>query len=203
MGFVNINTNFSIDSPDNFWVQNPQMIYFEPYSELYNSDVSPNHSHSSRTMWVINFMQNPDESENIFYRLGLKERKQMLTNMLCPELDWEDAVFKKCFDSFPIHCMSSVKRNLKIASESLVKTTVLIGDTELTLDESHIEIDERGKKYVVNIKGTAPQIMKLQKDFNVILERFDKLAEKYITEKSKIRVQGGGRISKGESDTFW
>lgn len=203
MGFVTINTNFTLESPDNFWVQNPQMIFFAPYDELYNMDKSKNHSHSSRTMWVINFMQNPDDVENIFYRLPIEDRKEMLSSTFHKKLDWEDPVFKKCYNAFPTHCMSSIKRNLKIASESLGKTTELISETELTLDESIIKMDDRGKEYVLNIKGTAPQIMKLQKDFNIILERFDKLADKYITEKSKTRVQGGGRITKGESSDFW
>lgn len=204
MGFVNINTNFSIDSPDNFWVQNPQMIYFEPYSELYNSDVSPNHSHSSRTMWVINFMQNPDDKENIFYRMSYENRKNTLSKTFHPELDWEDELFNKCYNSFPRDSMDSIKRSLKTIADSFDKNTRLIASTELTLDKTEVKIDPNsGKEYAINIKGTSSQILKIQKDINVIMERFEKIYDKYVSNKSKTKAVGNATISKGESGGFW
>ena len=55
---------FVLDSPPKFWELNPQFAYLPPYSKLYKRDSKKDHSHSSKTMWVIIFMLSPDEDEN-------------------------------------------------------------------------------------------------------------------------------------------
>lgn len=204
MSFVNIDINFSLDSPDDFWIMNPQLRYYPPYSELYDRDKSENHSYSSRAMWVINFMQNPDEKENLFFRQSEQQRKEMLSATLAKDLNWQDDLFKKCYSSFPIDCMTSLKRNLSDLMKSLQKNIELIGNTALTLDKTEVKTDPKnGKDYALQIKGTAKQVTDIQKNIKALMQAIDGLMKKYVAEKSTLKAEGGAKISKGEQKVFW
>ena len=61
----------------NFWEVNPQLVYIPPFSELYNKDKSKNKEKSSKNMWCIFFMSDPDEDKNKFYRIPEKERLEI------------------------------------------------------------------------------------------------------------------------------
>lgn len=188
--FVNIGNG---DPDQNWWELNPWMKYFKPYNEVYEKV-----KESSKWMWVIFFLCDPDEEQNKYYRMTEKERIEMLSETYLKKHNWNDPLFVKCKQSYPFDCMSAVKRAYKQEKDQLVKRAQLIADTELTLD--HTDVVE-GK--MVTIKGTATQINTLQKDALKVYENYEKIEAKFIAEKETIKAKGGARISKGEKKGFF
>ena len=183
-----------MDALNRFWELNPQLIYVNPISSLYRWDTSLNREVSSRIMWYINFMQNPDEEDNVFYRFDIDQRKSMLIENFNIDEDLLDIdVVKEVYNNFSILCMTSIKRALKVELDSINKRKKLMEETELTLDETVIE---NGKSII--IKGTASQINNLQKDFIKIMDNYEKVQAKYNTEKASLQAKGGQYIPKGE-----
>jgi len=173
--FVNIGNG---DPDQDWWELNPWMKYYKPYSEVYEKA-----KESSKWMWVIFFLCDPDEEQNKYYRMTEKERIEMLSETYLKKHNWNDPLFVKCKLSYPFDCMSAVKRAYKQEKDQLVKRAQLIADTELTLD--HTDVVE-GK--TVTIKGTATQINTLQKDALKVYENYEKIEAKFIAEKETIKA---------------
>lgn len=189
-------SNFSEDAIDKFWKLHPQLIYMIPFNLLYAQDKSEDKKESSKLMWYINFMNNPDENNNIFYRIDLEERKKMLLRTIQLDEDLlEDDIVKECEKAYLYTCLTKIQRSLKVAMDSLEQRHILLRDTKPTLDYTDI-ID--GKP--ITIKGTATQLNVLQKDFPKLIEAYEKAYEKFSTEKATMVAKGGAYIPKGELD---
>jgi len=76
-----INIKKSTDPTINFWGLNPHLIYMRPYSILYNMDESKNKEDSSKTMYCIVWIIDPDEDTNKYYRLPEEERIEICKNL--------------------------------------------------------------------------------------------------------------------------
>lgn len=195
--------NKPFDPDDNWWELNPQMKYYKPFSRLYERDDSPDHTYSSKEMHVIFFMCDPDEELNIYYRMGDKERLEMLKETYAPEVDFEDEVWKECLEAYPFEMLDAIERALKIEKDQLKKRTKLIETTELTLDRTQIIEDSRGGQKTATIKGTATQINQLQKDFPKIMQQYEEVEQRFLKSKEVAKVRGGSKLSKSEEKGFW
>lgn len=194
-----IKINYRIlDQATNFWENNPQFKIYSPFSLLYEKDKSKNKEFSSRQMWTIFFMCDPDEDDNIFYRITSNERKVMLSETFVKDLDWDDPTFVKCLESYPIECMTAVQRAYAEEKNQLQKRAKLISDTELTLDSTEFLGDK-----VIVVKGTATQINMLQKDSLSIYQKYQKIEEEFIKEKQSLRAKGGSKLTKSEKGDLW
>ena len=89
----------------NFWEVNPQLVYIPPFSELYNKDKSKNKEKSSKNMWRIFFMSDPDEDKNKFYRIPEKERLEMLKEVFHPDFDTEKEMVQLCINKYSYICL--------------------------------------------------------------------------------------------------
>ena len=177
------NVNHLLD----FWEVNPLFNLYPPFNKLKKD------KDGSKLMWFIVLMQYPDEEVNIFFRISEEERRKILEeNLIKPK---ESELFEECYNAFPFECLTAVQRALKEETEVLVKRSRLIRDTDLTLDST----DENGKP----VKGTATQINILQKDAPKVYEQYEKLKEKFISEKQSMKGKGGAKLSKTEQGLFW
>lgn len=149
-------------------------------------------------MHVIYFMSDPDDEENIYYRIPSEERLVMLKETYAPDIDTEDSLWQECLMVYPMECLNTVERALKIEKDALSRRAVLIDKTELTLDRTQIV----GDKSVI-IKGTASQINTLQKDFPKIMQQYAQIEQEFFKAKALARVEGGSKLSKSEEDNFW
>lgn len=184
-GFVRINKTFSIDQ--NFWELNPQLVILPPFNKLYKI------KDSSKIMWCIFFMCDPDEDENKLYRLQEEKRKETIEGNYY-KVNWEDPLIKECLEAYPFECMSSIERALKDEKDSLVRRANLFRTTELTLDKTKI-ID--GKSVV--IKGTAIQLDTMRAKTLKIYEEFEKVEAKFKEQKAEeARVYGGRKETASE-----
>lgn len=194
---------FDINSPPKFWEMNPQFVFLPPYSKLYKSDKSKDHSHSSKTMWVIVFMLSPDEDENLFYHRNANERMQILKDFHS-DLDWDNENFLECYTAFPNDCLSSVEREIIKAEKTIEDRVNLINSTKWTLDSTKIVRNEKtGQPTSVTIKGTALQLNTLQKDLEKAINSLEKLKAKYNKEKAERRTKGKKFVHQGQGKEFW
>jgi hypothetical protein len=171
------------------------MVIYKPFNGLYDMDKTKDKEFSSRQMWTIFFMCDPDEDRNIFFRIPFSQRQEMLSDTFVPDLDWENPVFKGCLEQYPFECMNAVQRALAAEKDQLRKRAKLIQDTELSLDR----VDDKGKK----IPGTATQINMLQKDALRIYEAYEQIEAKFLAQKSISAVHGGDKMTKTEKGEMW
>lgn len=194
-----IKINYKIlDQATNFWEVNPQFKIYAPFHLLYDKDKSKTKEYSSRQMWTVFFMCDPDEHDNMFYRMAFNERKKMLSDTFVKDLDWEDTTFIKCMEAYPIECMTAVQRAYAEEKNQLQKRAKLISDTELTLDTT----EYLGDKVIV-VKGTATQINMLQKDSLSIYQKYQKIEDEFIKDKQSVRAKGGSKLTKSEKGELW
>lgn len=182
----------------NFWKLNPQLQYIKPFNKLYESDESINKDLSSKTMWCIVFMCEPDEEINKFLRIPEKERYEMLKETFFSLFDMDDKLIKECLDEYPILCMSSVQRALKDEKEMLMKRASFIKSQEYTLDTYDVVTGQGGRPVRVTMPGTAKQLDTMHKATKSIMDNFKLIENEFFTEKSKSQLKGNRQESKSE-----
>jgi len=163
----------------NFWEVNPQLTYMSPFSELYQSDKSKNKDRSSRDMWCIFFMSDPDEDKNLFYRIPEKERLEMLMEVFHPKFNLEDELVSKAMEEYPTLCLTAVERALKDEKDALTKRAKFLSTADYDFD---------------TMKDLDNAYSKTSK----IYENFEAIEERFIKQKSQSRVKGGRRESASE-----
>ena len=174
---VKINKTFNKD--ENFWILNPQLIYMQPFSDLYLRDKSKEKIKSSQEMWCIFFLSDPDESENIFYRIPYEQRLQMLKETYYPDLNESDELFEKCKDAYVYTCLSTIERTVKEQKDFLVKRTKALINMEYNIDTMK-EIDNA---YARNLK--------INEDFKKVEELFDQ-------SKKELKARGNRALTLSE-----
>lgn len=174
---IKINKNFTPTT--NFWDENPQLIVMKPFSELYNRDKSKGKDNSSREMWCMFFICDPDEDENKFYRIPLEERKQMLKETYYENINYGDELFQFCVEQYPHVCLSALERTLKEQKEHLIKRSKALTTLDYTL-ETMKEIDNA---YARNLK---------------INEDFHKVETLFNNSKKEQTARGGRKLTMAE-----
>lgn len=178
--FVNIKKDFSPDT--NFWNLNPQLTMFKPYYYLYKYDKSANKEISSKQMWMIVFLCDPDPDVNKFFRIPYEQRLKMLKETFYSDFDEDDSTIQKCLEAYPQNMLSAVERALKEEIDSMVERSKWIREYSY----QNNSLDDN-KKF--------DQIRKLTTD---LYKRYEDLENKFIKEKEQSRVRGGRRESKAE-----
>jgi len=148
--FVNVDKSFAPDS--NFWDLNPHFIYVKPFSEIYANDESKNKIQSSKTMWCILWMSDPDEEVNKYYRLPYNDRLEV-----CKEyhstFDVDDTLVGECMSAYEYVCLTSIERILKEEKDALMKRAQFLRsmeynmDTMKALDEARAKSPQLWKNY--------------------------------------------------------
>jgi len=193
-------TKYPINPDLNYWQQNPQVKFIKPFDEIYQIDNGSDTS--SKMMYVITFMCDPDEKENAFFRMNEDTRKLNLTTYY-PEIDWNDPIFIKGLNAYPFEVMDTIQRALKEELESIKIRANLISETPYTLDDylkeedGSLTLDKTGKP--IQVKGTWKQLDDMRKATKKIYEDLDTTIDKYFNKKADdIRVRGGRKESLSE-----
>lgn len=163
----------------NFWEVNPQLVYMPPFSALYTSDKSKNKEKSSKDMWVIFFMNDPDEEKNKFFRIQEEKRLEMLMEVFHPKFNIEDDLIKECSVEYPTLALSSVERALKAEKEALTKRASFLQTADYNYD---------------TMKDLDNAYSKTSK----IYENFEAIEERFMKQKNTSRVKGGRRETASE-----
>lgn len=183
--FIRVNKNFSLTQ--DFWEINPQMRIYPPFNKLYNLP------DSSKIMWCIYFMCDPDEDDNKLYRLEESERRRVIEENY-HKVDWDDPLVLECLEAYPLECMDSIERSLKAEKDSLVSRSKLIRETEPTLDRTVLM---EGKAAVM--KGTALQLDTMRSKTAKIYDELETVIKKFQKHKAEeARVYGGRKETASE-----
>ena len=186
---VHIPSRFNPD--DDFWELNPQLKYYFPFSELYEQDKSKGKTESSKQMWCIVFLEEPDESVNTYARMRSEQRAIMLKETYYPDLDLD--VLSKYRKAWIEECQSSIQRAIKNEIESMYQRSEMLRTTDYTLT-THEVIN--GK--VIKITGTALELDKLRAATPKLMENYEMLEKQFLNKKHNVLVEGKRNLSKSE-----
>lgn len=174
--FSNINKSQS----GNFWELNPHMIYVEPFSNLYLLDKSKNKEDSSKDMWCVLWMTDPDEEVNKYYRVLDKQERLNICTAFNPKFDIEHPQIKECLERYPFLCLTADELAYKLQKDQLIEITQFLATQTIGMDNV---------KEIIDLKAKMP---KIYQDF----EKIDKLFHK---NKSENRVWGNRKLNARET----
>lgn len=168
--FINVKKTF--DPTINYWELNPHLIYLKPYSVLYNEDKSKDKVNSSKTMWCITWMIDPDEDTNKYFRLNEEQRIEVCTEFHS-EFDFNNELVQEIVQAYPEDCLTIIERSLRDTKEFIRKRDKFIKTQEYNFDTMK-DLDDAAAKSVK------------------ILQDYEKIEKQFLEEKSKgIRIKGG------------
>jgi hypothetical protein len=168
--FINIKKTF--DPTINYWELNPHLIYMKPYSTLYNEDKSKDKTESSKTMWCITWLIDPDEDTNKYFRLPEDQRLE-----ICKEFhssfDYENELIQEIMVSYPEDCLTIIERSLRDTKEFIRKRDKFIKTQDYNLSTMK-ELDDAAAKTIK------------------IFQDYEKIEKQFLEYKSKgVRIKGG------------
>ena len=175
--FVNVVSDFSTKA--NFWELNPQLILMQPFHKLYQLDGGA--EQSSKFMWAVYFICDPDESVNKFFKFGKEGVQEMLEETYFKEEspDWNNTIYEECLEAYPEMCLTTIQRAFMMKKRALMKRAKYLNEADYNAS-SMKDLDSAHSK-------TAK-----------IIEEYDKIEEKFFAELNKARVKGGREESKSE-----
>lgn len=174
--FSTINKN----SSGNFWELNPHMIYVEPFATLYSNDKSKNKDKSSKDMWCVLWLTDPDEDVNKYYRIVDRDERIKICKLFNADFDPEHPQILECLDKYPFLCLNADELAYKLQKDQLIEISHFLSKQEITLDTI---------KEIIDLKAKMP---KIYQDF----EKIDKMFQK---NKSEQRVWGNRKLTKRET----
>lgn len=170
-------------NPDyNFWDNNMFISILKPFSNLYDRDSSKNKNHSSKEMVVIFFMCDPDQQENLFYRIPYKERLQMLKETYFSDFNEDDEVIKECIKMYPHVILDAIQRAFKEEIDSMVDR----GERIRSFDYENATLEDMMK--MDKIRGMTLPLAK----------NYEQLENIFLKNQGEARVRGGRGESKAE-----
>lgn len=202
MSIVKINKSFSLGKEGNFWTLNPAMTLYSPYNKLYLADTSRDKTVSSKKMWCIVFLTDPDEEVNPFYNREFDDVVKMLSENFVPDMVWDEPLFVECLNRWPDDCLTPTAKAVKDEITSMGGRAKMMRETEYVLDRSEEVEDSRGNTKIVTFKGTATQLDAMRKATPSLIDNYEKLRASFLSEKS-IKARGERKLTKVEKGNFW
>jgi hypothetical protein len=167
-GFTNIQKSMS--GQENFWELNPHMIHVSPFADLYTVDNSKDKEVSSKHMWCIVWLVDPDEEVNKYYRIPKDERLNVIKSYN-PLFDPTDLDIEDCINQYPYLCMSADELAYKQQKDQLIEISQFLSTQEITME-------------------TIADLIKLKALLPKIYQDFEKIEKSFIKTKNETRVFG-------------
>lgn len=155
----------------NFWELNPHMIHVEPFSDMYIADKTKNKEQSSKDMWCVLWMTDPDEDSNKYYRIFDKEERLGICKSFNTNFDPEHPLIVDALEKYPFLCLTADELAYKLQKDQL------------------IEISQFLSKQEINMMSVG-EIIKLKSQMPKIYQDFEKVDKMFHKNKSESRVWG-------------
>ena len=179
--FINIKKELKPD--ENFWELNPHLRFVNPFSKLYSEDESKNKIDSSKTMWCIFYLSEPDEDINLYYRLSEDEIYEVCKSFH-PKFSIEDEVVLECISVYPEICLTVIERLLKTTKDLFKKRNKFLKEADYNFET------------MTAIDNAIAKTPKMEEDF-------DKIVQKYTeSKKTEIQLYGGRKLTAREKKTI-
>lgn len=156
----------------NFWDLNPHMIYVEPFSDMYQADKSKGKEQSSKDMWCVLWLSDPDEEVNKYYRIADPDERLRICTNFNPQFDNEHPLIQEAVKKYPFLCMDAIERSYKLDKDQLIQISTFLSTQPITLENA---------KEIIDLKAKLPKIY----------QDFDKLDKMFQKNKSEQRIFGG------------
>ncbi len=149
----NFNTNVD------FWEFNPQMKII--FHKFYNDDNSKNKTESSKIMWGIALLVDPNES-NSFRHISYTERLDEIKighfkNKAFPWVEYYDTI-----EIYKNHVLTKPELTLHVMERKLEERIKLLNDTPLTLE--NVELIDKVQLNLTKIEKELKELRKMVKD---------------------------------------
>ena len=154
----------------NFWELNPHMVYVEPFASLYNLDKTKSKEDSSKDMWCILWMTDPDEEVNKYYRIVDKEERLDICKAFHPKFDPDHPLVIEALEKYPFLCLTADELAYKLQKDQLIEISHFLA--KQVIDLTNI-------KEIIDLKAKMP---KIYQDF----EKVDKLFVKNKSDSARV-----------------
>lgn len=188
---ISISKNWNSD--ENYWVLNPIMKTIKKFSVLYEGDKTKNKDKSSRLMWAIALLMDPNDA-NPWRNISEDEKKELIAEdyLRDKKFNWDDPSIKELVDTYENFCLSLAEKELYRYNQKLTQRGDFIAKTTYTMDF----YDEDSGKV---IKGTADQLDKMMLNTGKIFAEMEMIHEKLVKELDLGEGRGGQTESASES----
>ncbi len=166
--------NYDIDS--NFWLQNPQLKYFDNFSNLYSSDTSKNKEESSKLMWSIFLYIDPIKSK--FNRMYEDDKIEEI-KLFNPIFNPKDKVQKELIDKYESLLLSKAKKLFRAWENKLEERERFIGKTKYTAE-------------------TQKMLDTMMANTDKMWKQYNEVKTAMMEDESKTQIKGGRKESKSE-----
>lgn len=175
----------------NFWIENQQLRWMEPYKSLYDRDTSSTKEDSSKIMWCIWLYTDPSY-DNKIYRLSEEDKRSSILSYY-PNFNFEDELINKCLIEYPNNCLTEAAQKFKRSLNSIEKLQEAIDEKLAQEGLTFDELVPIGNNRFLKKDGTAKQILTLKKQMSLLWKEYEPLKRMFEEEQSTVRLYGGGK----------
>lgn len=170
----------------NFWEYNPQLKYLDPFKRLYDDDTSKQKTQSSKTMWCIWMLEDPNYDNKIFQQID--DDKEKVIKNYHPKFDRDEKNTQAVIAVYDNVCLSAVGRSYKAEVKSMVERGHVLSTTPYTFDKYEIDVVTKRQKVV---KGSSGDLDKMRMMTSKIMEGYNAIEKAFRDEQAGARVSGG------------
>lgn len=188
----------------NPYINNPHLMFIEPYKTLYDRDKSKDKKKASNEFYSIFVVSSPDEKENRWMKLSDEKKKEIIAENF--KIDWDDEVIKQGIIDYPSKCMGIAERTLRAIQDKLLERDKFLKESPYTMD--YYKKDEFGK-YISRgnafVFSSLPpkEIDSMIKLTTPLYEELAKAQKLFAIEKDNISIRGQRRATDFEDGSLF
>jgi len=177
---------------EDYWSLHPVMKEFSPCKAMYAKDKSKGKKDSSRIMWAVAMLIDPNEENSIRNQSDSDKRKLIAIDYLDdPKFNWDTKEMKELIEFYTKNCLTLPEKELIRYLEKLEQRGDFISKQDYTMDS----YSEKG----TIVKGTASQLDKMMIDSGKIFSEIEAIQEKLNKESISGHLKGGAAESASEA----
>jgi hypothetical protein len=149
--------NFNIDS--SFWELNPQTIII--FNEFYEKDNSKNKTDSSKIMWAISLLVDPNDN-NSFRFVEYKQKMKDIESGYIKDKKFEWVYYDDIIETYKKYVLTKSEYTLHVMERKLEERVKLLNDTPVTLE--NVELIDKVQLNLVKIEKELKELRKIVKE---------------------------------------
>lgn len=149
----------SFNTNANFWTNNPQLIIL--FEDIYEKDTSSKKERSSKIMWAIALLIDPNDN-NSFKNMLYEDKLKIIEKNYIKEKNFSWIKYDDIIERYKKYVLSKHEYTLMVMERKLEERLKLLNDTPLTLE--NIDLLDKLQLNMVKIKTEIKNLTKLLKD---------------------------------------
>ena len=149
----------SFNTTANFWKNNPQLVAI--FDDVYEKDTSKNKEASSKIMWAIALLLDPNEN-NSYRNMNYEDKLKILSENYIKEKSFNWVKYDDIIERYKKYVLTKTEYALHVMERKLEERLRLLNDTPITLDNA--DLLDKLQLNMVKIKTEIKNLTKLLKD---------------------------------------